>query len=552
MKLMKKLTALILVVALVMALAITASAANITINGAIDGANYYGYRLLETTTSLNCTKAEHKEITDHLSTCYNISYSVNSKYRDILQTHSGKTSDSDIISYIGGLDDAALRTFADNVYGTISKTQNMGADKTGVGSGSSAVLENADQGYWLIVETISDDAYDGAYSLVMLDTSGSRDIAVNTKREEPTLDKQVFDNQSYRKAADHQIGDDIDFLLITDVPVPSGYSKYSYIIHDTMEQGLTFQADSVKILLNSTTGTALSKDYYTVDAAPTATGKCATEACDFHITVNMIKAFADGVLKGDDRLYVMYQAQLNEKCDVIENGRNISNANANTAWLEYSNHPYNEDLTATCQEAVAYVWTMRMELKKVDSAQSVLGGAKFVLSLNKDLTEEDLRDDDGDGTLDKGYDKMVPLIKTTTDNGTTVYRLAPESYTGETVYEIEVGTAELQGFNDQIDYYLYEIEAPEGYNQLKNAVSVKFFVQYDAANPILMSNGYPKISVNGTPETGELVASVVNQAGAELPFTGGIGTTIFYVLGGLMVVGAAVLLITKKRMGAEA
>ena len=102
-----------------------------------------------------------------------------------------------------------------------------------------------------------------------------------------------------------------------------------------------------------------------------------------------------------------------------------------------------------------------------------------------------------------------------------------------------------------MDYYLYEYKNPDGYNLLKEPVKLKFYAEYDATKPGVFANNYPYLTVVGGESTEELAFMVENSAGVELPSTGGIGTTIFYVLGGIMVVGAAVLLITKKRMGAE-
>ena len=546
MKLTKKLMAIVMVIAIMVSMTVTAFAASdtdITITGAISGATYNGYRLLDTTTSLK-VQGCHDTDAEHLSTCYNVAYSVNDKYYDILKTETGKTTDTEIIKYISELTTAeAIREFADDIYAAItSGAFDFDATATG-GENLTAVLNGVDSGYWIIVETISDENYDGAYSLVMLDTAGSRDITVATKRDEPSLIKHVRDNgMSYGHGADVQIGDDAEFLLLTDVPNPIGYSTYTYLIHDQMEKGLTFNSDSVEIRLNSVDGTVLDDTYYTVTPTP----QC-NSGCSFHISVDIKTATAAGILKGDDRLYVTYTAKLNEGANILVNGTDTANANKNTAWLEYSNDPYNAAKTATSTHMDVYVWTFPLELNKVDSARVSLPGAKFVLSRSNNLTEENLKHNEN-GDLVTTAD-LIPLIAV--ENAANTYRIAPNGYTGAVVYEIEAGTAKLQGFDDQVEYYLYETQAPDGYNKLSAPVSVKFFAQYESSESPLFAAGFPKVSINTAAESSELKAEVVNQTGAELPSTGGIGTTIFYIAGGLLVVAAIVLLITRKRMSTE-
>lgn len=549
MKLMKKLAALILVAALVMALGITASAEDTTVSieveNAITGATYYGYRLLDTTTSLKNDKC-HDDTKDHLSTCYNIAYSVNDKYANVLKAAAEYAATEEaIIEYIKKQESAEqIRKFANDVYRAIIDGSIV-YDKSVTASSATVTFSDIESGYWLIAEQITAEDYEGAYSLVMLDTIGSRNITISTKRDEPALEKFVRDNgMNYGQGADLGIGDDAEFLLRTDVPNPIGYAMYKYVIHDKMSDALTLNASSFEIRVNGVAGELLDKTYYTVDTAPT----CAS-GCKFHISVKIPEATAAGEIQGDSRLYISYTAKLNEKAEVMNNGMDPEHhANPNEAWLEYSNNPYNQSMTAASAPKKVYVWTFPLEVKKVDEANVSLDGAKFVVSRSNDLTESDLKDFNPvpDGKPD-GYEKMIRLI----DKGNNTYMVAPDGYTGAVVYEFSAGAAILQGFDDQVDYYLYETVAPNGYNQLNVPVSFKFFASYVSSESPLMAAGYPKVSIDAGVETSSMSASIVNKTGAELPSTGGIGTTIFYVLGSVMVLGAVVLLITKKRMSAE-
>ena len=115
------------------------------------------------------------------------------------------------------------------------------------------------------------------------------------------------------------------------------------------------------------------------------------------------------------------------------------------------------------------------------------------------------------------------------------------------VYAIDAGYATIKGLDDVTDYYLYETKAPEGYNLLSQPVQFKINAEYETDGSQLKA-GYPTVTVDGK-VADTMSFNVVNQSGAELPSTGGIGTTIFYVVGGLLVVGAGIVLVTKKRMG---
>lgn len=533
MKTFKKLASILLTVAMVMSLGITASAANsvnITVNNPVDGATYSGYKLLDATTSL---KVENCHATDagHKSECYNIAYSVNDKYLEILKDVTHKTTRREIIDYIGGLTGSAtaIQGFADDVYG---KLTSVAADEPDMTANFSV-----DSGYWLIVEKIADADYDGAYSLVMLDTAGAHDIDIDTKRVAPTVTKAVSDDGiTYGPAVDLQIGDTAYYQLEATVPNPLGYASYTYVIHDQASAGLDININSIEVKLNDINGTVLTPaNNYQVTS-----GSDCTDGCTFHIQVNI----KNDLLKEGDILYITYQAKLNEQANIFASNDDLTSANPNTVWLEYSNNPYNDGEngeTAITTESVVYVWTFYLNVNKVDAAGTALQGAKFVLSKDGTLTEDQLKSPLADDVIAK----LIPLIA---DNGT--YTVAPTDYEGAVVYEISAGTAKINGFKDLNQYYLYEIAAPAGYNKLDVPVKFQYSATYTEGQPTL-ADEFPTVSIDGKEASQVLEANVVNNTGTVLPSTGGTGTTIFFALGGGMVLVAIILLITKKRMGKE-
>ncbi|HBK02847.1 MAG TPA: hypothetical protein DDY87_00235, partial [Clostridiales bacterium] len=271
----------------------------------------------------------------------------------------------------------------------------------------------------------------------------------------------------------------------------------------------------------------LSGDYYTVEA----------NGNSFTVTVKILGAVKEGKVTKGDKLYAYYTGVLNANAKVYDEGNQD-----NTAHLEYSNNPNDEDTGKTTDKKV-YDWTFKMGVNKVDKNEKPLIGAKFVLSKSGTLKVADLKcDETGTPTVTTG---LTGLVKVKDGE----YRVALTSDT-DIVYAIDAGQPVIKGLDDSVNYYLYETKAPAGYNLLSEPVSFRIAAGYSEDGNTL-KEGYPIVTVGtGEPST-SLSADVVNQSGAELPSTGGIGTTLFYVLGGVLVLAAVVLLVTKKRMRSE-
>ena len=355
-----------------------------------------------------------------------------------------------------------------------------------------------------------------------------KDVEVNPKSGKPTLDKQIRhnDNGEWGVVGDNQIGDTVEFRTITTVPNVSGYTQYTYVIHDEMSAGLTSNVhgnDDVTIKVNDTT--ELDKKYYTVTVDPENANK-------FTVTVDVLKAITDGKMAKGNELYTYYSGVLNKDAMVYDAGKQD-----NKAYLVYSNNPHNDTTTNETPAKVVYDWTFKMEVNKVDGENNApLTDAKFVLSKNGNCA---LGAIDADGNPDNKTD-LIKLI----DNKDGSYTVAPADYTGSVVYVMTAGNITIKGLDDATKYYLYETKAPAGYNRLTNAVRFEITATYDAVGAhwnsvtaMVNNDKQPSVSVN-----------VRNNKGSILPSTGGIGTTIFYVIGGGLMAVAAVLLVTKKRM----
>ena len=297
---------------------------------------------------------------------------------------------------------------------------------------------------------------------------------------------------------DFDVGDTVPFIITGEVPEHTIFTTYTYEITDKMSEGLTFNEDSLKVKVGNS--------YVTGDPAKCTIVKGTDAAPNtFKVTI-----FVKNCTVGDD-IEVTYSATINEKA--------VAKISYNEARLTYSNDPTDETKKTTTPPQKVDVYTSKIAIEKVadGSETTKLKGAKFVL-----YKEETT----GGTTTTKYYRRWDE----TTNKVTWVDKItdATEVETNEN------GEASFDGLANGI-YHLVETKAPAGYNQLDKPYTVRVNEKND-----------PVTNENENQLT--VTATVTNKTGAVLPSTGGMGTTIFYVLGAVLVVGAGVLLVTKKRM----
>lgn len=391
------------------------------------------------------------------------------------------------------------------------------------GTGTDSITVSG-PGYYLIKNTSVGEGE--VFTDYILQVVG--DVKVNPKSGKPTLDKQIRHNETgvWGVVGDNQIGDTVEFRTLTTVPIVSGYTQYTYVIHDEMSAGLTSNVRSnedVTIKVNDET--VLDKNYYTVTVDEVNTNK-------FTVTVDVLNAIKDGKMVEGNTLYTYYTGILNEKAKVYNDGKQD-----NKAYLEYSNNPHDHATTNSTPVKVVYDWTFKMGVKKVDGADGTpLTDAKFVLSKEKNCDLGAI----GDDGQPHNTENLISLIK----NSDGSYTVAPAGYNGSVVNVITAGDITINGLDDATVYYLYETKAPAGYNRLTAAVRFEITATYSDAGDNCTS---VTATVNNDVQSSVSV-NVKNNKGSTLPSTGGIGTTLFYVIGGVLMAVAAVLLVTKKRM----
>ena len=501
---------------------------------------------------------------------------------DLTKLNTAIQADNDLKTAFNGVTIENTATSAQAVADVLSNSTNKANEKliesfaqaaanSVKGDGHSAegnTISNLDYGYYVAVdsEAASNGNY-SAYSLGMLQVVSSTTAAtINVKRDFPTFDKQIGDTNdsaatptvTFNEAADHDINDNVPFKLIATVPSNiAKYDTYKMVFHDDLQNEVfTFNSNSVKVTYyasaDDTTGTdvtsAFNVETSTVenDAKFTADGKKSDGTEDFTVTCNDIKAInaiTGGVAAGG-KFEVEYNATLTDKANLGSTG------NWNGAYLEYSNNPNwtgTGESSPTDKSPVDYVvaFTYQTVIDKINGiTNEPLSGAAFTLQKYKD---------------DVTIDEYGTISGTRVGNAITV-TLANDG-----------STFEFKGIDDGT-YVLIESTVPGGYTGIKplaftltaeetqtDGSEALNKLTVDDTDKFSIKNVYTLTSseVDGTTvvtaeesanNVGAVYSKISNHKGSSLPSTGGIGTTIFYVAGGALVVGAGVLLVSKKRM----
>lgn len=533
MKSMKKLVTLLLSLVMLCALALPAMAEDkndysITINGAVAGHTYTAYQVFSGVyykgSRQNNTPTENEYLSDvewgndvdGTAIVTELKADTTLKVlRDKFDTvNAGDTDAAEKVAYIlQGLGDKSeeLDEFA-RIVGKHLKATTAGT--TGiVTAGKVAKIGNLAAGYYFVKD--AGEINDGEIATKFLvEVVGNANVTV--KAQAPEFEKKVV-NGSADKGTSVNVGDKVTFQLTAKVPDMASFEEYTFTMHDTLSEGLTFNAESVKVTVGATD---VSADHYKL-TYPTTAGSEDT------FTISFNKDQLKGLVQHTDgaTIVVEYNATLNK------NALN-KDVETNKAYLEYTNDPSgNGTGTKKTPEAPVYVYDFDLEIAKYDGTNGdtdadkakKLSGATFVL-YQKDGNEVKYYVRNADTMAVTWTDKLKDATLFTTAEGKT-------TFTG-----LKEGT-----------YYLKETKAPAGYNSLEKDVEVKITATYDETTGKLINSS--ATSTNNKQYV--QVQSIANKAGAVLPSTGGIGTTIFYVLGSILALGAAVLLIAKKRMNGQ-
>ena len=528
MKHIKKITALMLAMVLAMAMGMTAMAAvltevaagtakSITITTpasaqATDEFTYTVYKIFDATSDGESDAISYKapagtkiEATDQLSK-FEADAEGNVRY----YTRTATTEEYTLVTTAGGtLSDGmidALATYNGKTeVGTVSIT----------GKSASKTVDVGSYGYFYISTTSG--------TVVTIDSTNPS-ASVNDKNTLPTMDKDIAsvtsanggnhtggaDNEQ-GESATANVGDTVNYS----VTINAKKGADSYVYHDVLSAGLSLVTSTeptitVNPAVDSKTTLVKGTDYVLTKFANNA-----TNGTEDNITITFNQQNFLNKIKEDTTITITYSAIINEKAVIAGDG------NKNTGTLDYGHKSNGNPNTTPPDEPKVYSY--QFQLVKDNNQKKVLTGAEFKLYQEQGCTNE------------------IALVKVEAGK----YRVATaeeKAATGFKAAIIEAGTPEIIGLGNG-DYYLKETKAPDSYNLLadpikvtiKNANNDATFTTTTAENDTYASGG----------------VEVINQQGTELPSTGGIGTTIFYIVGAVLVLGAGILLVTRRRMNAQ-
>ncbi|MDO4324248.1 MAG: isopeptide-forming domain-containing fimbrial protein [Lachnospiraceae bacterium] len=519
MKFMKKLFMILAVMVMAMAMTVTAMAetinysgddatqdGSITITNATVGATYKAYKLFD------ATVGSDGEIAYTLPSGKSLENNTWFELAD---------NGTNVVAKAGAdVTTEAFKTWAASFGREVASTGSNGAEAATV------KFDKLPYGYYVITSTVA-----GGAKLTL--TSTKPTATVIDKNKTPSWDngdenpgKVIVEGTSKVTSNSARFGEDVSFDIGINGKNYNGDKKIKeYYIFDTLDAGLTYKTGTGNNGFTVKVGnTVLASEAYTITVSEQS----------FSITVPWINEDGSSKYADDTEIHVTYQATVNSNAAIAGNG------NKNTAWFDWkqegdSEGPYDpENPYHKSEDKTTTTYVYAIGIKKTDGKNKTLEGAEFTV---KDSANNEVK------------------VKETDQPG--VYEV--DATGTSTVVSPSSGLIIIKGI-DKDTFSLQETKAPAGYNLKKDATSVSadlietssttetVTTYYDSDGNVVSTETEADTLKTKTLSLNVAEVVIVNQAGTELPSTGGMGTTVFYVLGGILLAAAAVLLITRKRM----
>ncbi len=521
MKKFKKFTSIALAAAMMSAMAFPALAedtnnATIVINNAVAGKVYSVYKIF--------TYSTNAAGTGYTYTMDEDTFTVWGEYIDTWKydTDGDDIGDLDVFDYTARTENnettyyfTANRAFSGNNSDIVKAFGEHLQDKENKGTAVDSttvtiddeghVTENSNKltvngnGYYFI------DTQVGSLVNLWNIAAGTDVFPINEKTQLPSVTEKKMVNSKGENIGSfdsNAVGETVYFKVT--VNVPEG-NDAQVVIHDRMGDGLQLDADSIKLNDNKVSSTENTTTYYYRQ------GSEQSNACDFEVVLT--EEYVKGLTANDRTLTLTYSAKVTS--DISGDGI----TGKNEAWTTY------RETTIPGEETKVYAAYFAIK-KVIAGTDTLLPGAKFRLY------------SDATGTTE------VYLTHTV---GTNEWVVNATGTTGDAIETNDSSNVTIKGLKDG-EYWLKEIEAPNGYNLLTDLIplSIADFDDDESTTDdgklALWDTETEKFKV-----TTDNVVKVENSAGTQLPSTGGIGTTVFYAAGIILMAGAVFFVVRRKR-----
>ncbi len=445
--------------------------------------------------------------------------------------------------------------------------------------GSKVEFKDLSAGYYLVKDADNSVGTNESYTKYLVKLVADAEMQI--KSQSMSLDKYILSGNTEVKENNAAMGDTVSYSLESKLSEMDGYEEYTFIIHDELDAGLTFNKNVAVKIGTDKNDPESYKNYedVTVEYSKKSNGTYdkelpkieKDETLYIRITLNnLTQAYKNQYVS------VTYSATVNENANIG------STPNNNKAYLEYSNNPnksqgqQKETSTTTTPPQTVSTYVAGIEISKVSPKSNLLPGAQFMITA-KDGTDTDAIKElnvtgysfkeAGDADAGNYYYKEGESYVTADPKDETAQKYVTQDgtnlkkgdkivgMTGDGVGQTAQGVLRFDGLKAGT-YTITEVLAPTGYKKIDQDITLKVEWLYDENT----KEHYWKYSVEsaegdavpGEVTNGILPLEIVNQHGLTLPFTGGAGANLLAGLGlALMAAAAAAILYIKRHQNRE-